>query len=506
MRISYVSNITNCDKYGVPFNTEWHVGKTLEKLGHEVKFIQENSIAHGTLPDLVKGSDMFLWTRTWSDRVTEADLRTIEAMGIPTVSFHLDLYSNIARDGGLGIKSPFWSTQYVFSPEGSEEAESIFRTNGIRQFYLPPGVFEDECTYEPTELLHDIVFVGGGTEYSHPEWPYRGKLVSWLKETYGERFHKFGGADKFVRGKELNELYASSKIVIGDSLCKDFTDSYYWSDRAFETTGRGGMLIHPYIPGITDHFVDRKEAVFYAFDNFVQLKNLIDYYLDPEHDDEREAIRLAGFERTKRENTYHNRMKTMFDILEREGAFKKPQLAEISLMSDGSFEPGFEPIRVNLGAGSEPTEGWVNTDWLPLEGIQKVFNLLEYPWPFEDNSVDELKCIDVIEHMPNFTADNKSAPIEFIRECWRVLKPGGKLFMTTPHWQSPNCWVDLTHTRGFDKRSMDYFDPNTDIGKAYGYYSDRKFRVESSVSIMENQTDPADNGKPSNVTFKMTKI
>lgn len=325
MRISYVGNIKNLASDGKPFNTEFHVAASLEKLGHKVNFIQEDELyndAVGFLPEMVKGSDIFLWTRTWPDRVQEIDLINIHRNGIPTVSFHLDKYAGIKRDGGMGVGSAFWKTDFVFSPEGSTESKRIFKENGINQFYLPAGVFEDECYIaEPVDhFKHDVVFVGGGVTYSHPEWEYRHKLVNWLQDTYGDRYGKYGFPERTVRGHELNQLYSSAKIVIGDSLCKDFIDSYYFSDRAFEVTGRGGFLIAPYIAGITDHFIDRKEAVFYAFDNFVQLKNLIDYYLT--NDREREIIRLAGHERTKKTNTYTQRMQTMLEILKQNGAIK----------------------------------------------------------------------------------------------------------------------------------------------------------------------------------------
>lgn len=320
MLISYVGNRKNLASDGKSFNTEAHIASTLEKLGHTVNFIQEDEIQFGTLPTRVKGSDLFLWTRTRPDRVYDSDLKAIEGLGIPTVSFHLDKYTGIARDGGMGIGSPFWHTQYVFSPEGSPEAQEIFKLHGINQFYLPAGVYEDECYLaEPVdEFKHDVVFVGGGSQYMHSEWEYRKLLVGWLQTTFGDRFVKYGHPERWVRGAELNQLYASSKIVIGDTLCKDFTDSYYYSDRAFETTGRGGFLIHPYIPGITDHFIDRKEIVLYSYGNFKQLENLVKYYL--EHDDQREAIRLAGFERTKSNNTYTQRMQTMLSVLKEQGA------------------------------------------------------------------------------------------------------------------------------------------------------------------------------------------
>lgn len=324
MKISYVGNRHNLASDGKSFNTEAHIALSLEELGYEVNFIQENELVPGTLVERVGDSDFMLWTRTWkpsdgTGHVSEEDLQAVKDSGKLTVSFHLDKYAGIQRDGGLATDT-FWRTDYVFSPEGSLQSQEIFKSHGINQRYLPPAVYEGDCYIaEPVEhFRHDVVFVGGGIDYMHPEWPYRAKLVRWLQDTYGDRFGKYGHPERTVRGHELNQLYSSSKVVIGDSLCKDFFDSYYYSDRMFEVTGRGGMLITPYIPGATDHFIDREEAVFYAFDNWAQLKFMIDYYI--EHDDEREGIRLAGHRRTKVENNYVSRMEEMMNVLAMEGA------------------------------------------------------------------------------------------------------------------------------------------------------------------------------------------
>jgi hypothetical protein len=326
MKISYVGNRKNLASDGKSFNTESHICRTLEKLGHEVNFIQEDEIqGEAQLVQSVIGSDLFLWTRTWKGKVSELALVAIHNNGIPTASFHLDKYTGIARDGGLDSDT-FWKTEYVFSPEVSDEAKKIFKQYGINQFYLPPGVFEDECYLAKPDIkyMHDIVFVGGGKQYAHPEWPYRAKLIQWLEDTYGSRFKHYGWPDETIRGEELNKLYASCKIVIGDSLCKDFKDEYYFSDRVFETTGRGGFIIHPYVRGLENHFelgsppILPTELVTYKFNDFPMLKENIDYFLV--NDELREKIRIAGHRRTKRDNTYTNRMTTMLDILKKEGA------------------------------------------------------------------------------------------------------------------------------------------------------------------------------------------
>ena len=44
--------------------------------------------------------------------------------------------------------------------------------------------------------------------------------------------------------------------------------------------------------------------------------------------------------------------------------------------------------------------------------------------PFEDGSLDAILCIEVLEHVSN--------PFNAIKEIYRTLKPGGKVFFTTP--------------------------------------------------------------------------
>lgn len=48
-----------------------------------------------------------------------------------------------------------------------------------------------------------------------------------------------------------------------------------------------------------------------------------------------------------------------------------------------------------------------------------------YALPFKDNSVDQIVAGEIIEHLDD--------PAAFIKECFRVLKKGGWLSISTPH-------------------------------------------------------------------------
>lgn len=327
MKIAFLGN------FSVDYSSESHYLRTLrELLGHQVVTLQEGVVSAAEIEAAVMSSDMLLWVHThgWHTLGMAEVLVKMKAAGIPSVGYHLDLWKGLKREADIKTDA-YWGIEYFFT------VDKLFvedlQQKGIKAYYLPAGVFEKECYIgkKHPDFLYDVVFVGS-REY-HPEHKYRTELIEWLERTYGNRFAQFGrgkGARGVVRGKELNDLYASANVVVGDTLCIDFKYPFYLSDRIFETTGRGGFLIHPYITGIEDLFqipyevtnrppaknfmsTSEAEVVTYPFGNFEYLKYVIDYYL--ENKEEREAIRMRGFERTRKDHTYTNRLKFILDTV-----------------------------------------------------------------------------------------------------------------------------------------------------------------------------------------------
>lgn len=67
-------------------------------------------------------------------------------------------------------------------------------------------------------------------------------------------------------------------------------------------------------------------------------------------------------------------------------------------------------------------------------GLERfVFNVSKQPLPFEDSTFDIVFSSAVLEHVGTRTDQSF-----FINECLRVIKPGGKIFLTTP-----NRWFPL---------------------------------------------------------------
>jgi len=128
--------------------------------------------------------------------------------------------------------------------------------------------------------------------------------------------------------------------------------------------------------------------------------------------------------------------------------------------------------KIEIGAGnriSDPIE-WYNHDLIKHRPeIDIVFDLNKFPYPLKDNSMQVIRAYDVLEHIDNV--------IGFMNECHRIIKQGGVMELRVCGWKNPNGWVDITHKRLMDIKSMDYFDPTTDLGTQYNFYTDKKWKI-----------------------------
>lgn len=98
-----------------------------------------------------------------------------------------------------------------------------------------------------------------------------------------------------------------------------------------------------------------------------------------------------------------------------------------------------EPIRLDLGCGPNPKEGFQGVDVRDYGRTDILVADLRGPWKWDDDSVDEIHCCHLIEH---FEARDR---IHFVNEMHRVLKPGASAEIVVPHWCSGRAYGDLTH-------------------------------------------------------------
>lgn len=312
MRITFLGN------HSVSFSSESHHCKSLESLGHQVERLQEGKATGDQLLEVGLESDLVVIVHThgWSTKgMPLVDvIHRLHDRGIPTVTYHLDLWLGLERQKDLD-RDPFYRSIGWFFTADKLMADWFREHTAVKGVFLPAGVYDEECyiSDQPSEYANDVVFVG--SRRYHPEHPWRHQLIDWLRATYGSRFTHVGGDGDTgtLRGDALNRMYANSKVAVGDTLCLGFSYPYYASDRLFEASGRGAAQVFPFITGLDEWFQDGKHLSFFKFGDFDDLKLNIDWLL--KHDEEREQMRQAGHELVKNNYTYVHRWQTILDAV-----------------------------------------------------------------------------------------------------------------------------------------------------------------------------------------------
>ena len=109
-----------------------------------------------------------------------------------------------------------------------------------------------------------------------------------------------------------------------------------------------------------------------------------------------------------------------------------------------------ETLRVNLGAGGRPKEGYVNVDVNPnAPGVDLVHDLNDYPWPFDSDSVDEVAMNQCLEHL----IDRNRA----MKEIYRILRKNGVARIAVPHFTWQFAYADPTHRHFFAYNTFSYY-------------------------------------------------
>ncbi len=115
---------------------------------------------------------------------------------------------------------------------------------------------------------------------------------------------------------------------------------------------------------------------------------------------------------------------------------------------------------INLGSGVHTVrEDAVNVDILPLEGVDVVADV--HNLPFYDNSADAVVAEFMLEHLKD--------PETAVAEMFRVLKPGGMIYISTPfiigYHSSPGDYYRWT-TEGLRELLKDFHEK--ELGIAVG--------------------------------------
>ena len=130
------------------------------------------------------------------------------------------------------------------------------------------------------------------------------------------------------------------------------------------------------------------------------------------------------------------------------------------------------PIILELGSGLNPHRSpdaeIVHLDKLPLPDVEIICDVSR-GIPLRSEAFDEVIASDVVEHVLDV--------FRLMEEIHRVMKMKARLKIRTTYWKSKNAYTDPSHFHFFTEHSFDYFDPNTQFGRKYSFYTKTKFKI-----------------------------
>lgn len=232
----------------------------------------------------------------------------------PTINWYSDILNNIGT-----IKKIVDHYDFMFNYDRYMVEQ--LRADGHHNFYHLPwagDIDKNEEWLDKKEYKYDFVFIGS----YHPEifpreddfkalkdlgikiWGNRAWLNTALKDCY------MGLLPPVF--ENMKRVYQNSKIAL-------YLDSLYdvkasgVTLRPFEITCGGAMMLGQiYREELPELWQDGKE--FISFKGIDDLREKVRYYLS--HEDERRRIAKAGFERTRQEHTYLDRVRRVFAIVD----------------------------------------------------------------------------------------------------------------------------------------------------------------------------------------------
>lgn len=101
--------------------------------------------------------------------------------------------------------------------------------------------------------------------------------------------------------------------------------------------------------------------------------------------------------------------------------------------------------KLDLGGRFNRAPGYESVDLKDADVIAD----LNARWPLEDDTVAVIRAYDVFEHLRD--------PLHVMRECYRVLKPGGWIIGQVPSTDGRGAFQDPTHVSFWNENSFLYY-------------------------------------------------
>ena len=133
-------------------------------------------------------------------------------------------------------------------------------------------------------------------------------------------------------------------------------------------------------------------------------------------------------------------------------------------------------MKLNLGCGDQIKEGYVNLDIIPFKGVDVLHDMNKFPYPFKDNTFEEVIAVHVLEHTQDL--------FKTMQELFRICKDKAILKIIVPHYTHSTAFTCPDHKRFFGIDSLGHFG-----GLYFQYRCKAKFALKSNKLVFNRYLD-----------------
>lgn len=112
-----------------------------------------------------------------------------------------------------------------------------------------------------------------------------------------------------------------------------------------------------------------------------------------------------------------------------------------------AFDPDKKKLNLGCGMKAFGDKNWINLDMFGEPPIV-VHNVIDFPWPFEDNQFDYIVAMQFFEHIPHHVHGFDGEFFNyFLDEIFRIIRSPGILEIVGPHPLNKHTLTRMGHTR-----------------------------------------------------------
>jgi len=138
-----------------------------------------------------------------------------------------------------------------------------------------------------------------------------------------------------------------------------------------------------------------------------------------------------------------------------------------------------EHTNLNLGCGFNKLNDHWNVDIESSCNPDEIWDLEQFPWPWEDNFFDKIHACNILEHL----GQDPKVFTKIIQEMYRVSKPGAQWTINFPHHRSDVYWDDYTHVRPLSEKCFRMFNQEANVDSIKRKLSDSTYGIYHNIDV-----------------------